>query len=60
MPAVHTVILCGGKGTRLEGLDLPKPMCTVRGKSILYHVLANLPTDVEDVSILYNEALDRV
>jgi capsule biosynthesis phosphatase len=60
MPAVHTVVLCGGKGTRLEGLDLPKPMCTVRGKSILYHVLANLPTDIEDVSILYNEALDRV
>jgi len=57
---MHTIVLCGGKGTRLEGLDMPKPMCNVRGKSILYHVLANLPTDVENVSILYNETLDQV
>ena len=59
MNDINVVLLCGGKGTRLEGLDMPKPMFTVRGKSVLYHVLSNLPIDVESVKILYSEALDR-
>ena len=57
---MQVVILCGGKGTRLEGFDLPKPLCMIRGKSILYHVLEALPKDIKKVSIFYSEALDKV
>jgi len=59
MDDINVVLLCGGKGTRLEGLDMPKPMFTVNGKSVLYHVLSNLPDEVTSVKILYNEALDK-
>lgn len=54
------VLLCGGKGARMEGFDLPKPLCTLRGKSILYHVIDALPQEVKTVKIIYNEALEKV
>ena len=42
-PNVKTVILCGGRGTRLsEETSLkPKPMVTVGGQPILWHILSN-------------------
>ena len=38
---MEVVILCGGKGTRMgEGTeDLPKPLFTVGGKPILWHIM---------------------
>ncbi|MGH2885632.1 MAG: sugar phosphate nucleotidyltransferase [Solirubrobacteraceae bacterium] len=35
------VILCGGRGTRLQerGLDLPKPLVEIGGRPILWHVI---------------------
>jgi NDP-sugar pyrophosphorylase family protein len=54
------VLLCGGKGTRMDSFDLPKPLCTIKGKSILYHVLDALPQEAKTVKIIYNEALEKV
>ena len=38
---MHVLILCGGHGTRLAGLngDSPKPMIPIGGKPILWHIL---------------------
>ena len=38
---MDTVILCGGKGTRLseETLTKPKPMVEIGGKPILWHIM---------------------
>jgi glucose-1-phosphate cytidylyltransferase len=38
---IKTVILCGGKGTRIRDLnnDLPKPMISVGGFPILWHIM---------------------
>lgn len=41
IPGVKTVILCGGKGTRLGLTDRPKPMVEVAGKPLLQHILEN-------------------
>lgn len=40
-PAVRTVILCGGRGTRAypSTLELPKPLLDVGGRPILEHLL---------------------
>ena len=53
------ILLCGGKGKRLEGLDLPKPLCLVRGKSILYHTLDSLPKEIVDITIIYTNYLNK-
>jgi capsule biosynthesis phosphatase len=53
------ILLCGGKGKRLEGLDLPKPLCLVRGKSILYHTLDSLPKEIVDITIIYTNHLNK-
>lgn len=57
---MHVVILCGGKGTRLEGLDLPKPLCTLRGRPLIYHVIESLPQDIRKLTFFYHFNLDRV
>lgn len=57
---MNIIILCGGKGTRLEGFDLPKPLCTIKGKSILYHVIESIPKENDKITIIYNENLDKV
>ena len=57
---IQVVLLCGGKGTRLEGMDLPKPMCTVRARPLIYHVLEALPKEIKTITFFYSEALDRV
>jgi len=36
---MKVVILCGGKGTRLGKVDLPKSLIEVGGKPILWHVM---------------------
>jgi len=41
--SIKTIILAGGKGTRLYPLlvDLPKPMLDIKGKPLLYHIMHN-------------------
>jgi capsule biosynthesis phosphatase len=60
MTPLRVVVLCGGKGTRLEGLDLPKPLCTIRGKPMLFHVLDALPPEIQEIDVFYSAHLDRV
>jgi glucose-1-phosphate cytidylyltransferase len=36
---MKTAILCGGKGTRLGNVDVPKALIEVGGKPILWHVM---------------------
>ena len=38
---MDTIILCGGKGTRLseETINKPKPMVEIGGKPILWHIM---------------------
>ncbi len=37
---MQTIILCGGKGTRMQGInDMPKPMQLVNGKPIIHHIM---------------------
>ena len=40
---MKTVILCGGKGTRIseETIKIPKPMVKVGNKPILIHIINN-------------------
>ena len=42
-PCRRTIILCGGKGTRLGelGESMPKPLVELHGRSILYHKLSH-------------------
>ena len=37
---IQTVILCGGKGTRMGHNDLPKPLFPVGGKPLLWHIMS--------------------
>jgi glucose-1-phosphate cytidylyltransferase len=39
MQKIKSVILCGGKGTRMGDTDLPKVLLPVGGKPILWHVM---------------------
>jgi glucose-1-phosphate cytidylyltransferase len=38
---MRTILLCGGQGTRIRGVDedLPKPMLPIGGRPILWHIL---------------------
>lgn len=40
-PRVPTIILCGGRGTRISEVNplLPKPMLSVGGRPILWHIM---------------------
>ena len=40
---MKTVILCGGKGTRIRGIDdeLPKPMIPIGNYPILFHIMSH-------------------
>lgn len=58
--STEVIILSGGKGTRLEGMDFPKPLCTIAGKSLLYRVLDNLPKEIQKIHLFYSEALEEV
>lgn len=57
---IEVIVLSGGKGTRLEGMDFPKPLCTIGGKSLLYRVLDALPCDISNIHLFYSEALEQV
>lgn len=58
--SIEVIILSGGRGTRLEGMDFPKPLCTIAGKSLLYRVLDALPSEIKKIQLFYSEALEEV
>ena len=43
---MKTVILCGGQGTRIRDVssDIPKPMLSIGGKPILWHIMKGYAT----------------
>ena len=52
---MQTVIMAGGKGTRLKNLtvETPKPMLRINGKPILQHQIENLKADgLTDITIV--------
>ncbi|WP_181002264.1 NTP transferase domain-containing protein, partial [Bacillus thuringiensis] len=38
---MKVIILCGGKGLRMQGIleDIPKPLVRVQGKPLLLHIM---------------------
>ena len=40
MGKIKTVILCGGKGTRMGSDELPKVLFPIVGKPILWHIMS--------------------
>lgn len=51
---MKTVILCGGKGTRLgeDGLIRPKPLVEIGGKPVLWHIMKSYYTSGFDEFVL--------
>lgn len=58
--SIEIIVLSGGKGTRLEGMDYPKPLCTIAGKSLIYRVIDSLPRDISIIHLFYSEVLEQV
>ena len=47
LPGITAIILCGGRATRLGGIE--KPMADLGGKSLLAHVIARLEPQVDSI-----------
>ena len=47
LPAVTAIVLCGGRATRLGGIE--KPLADLGGKSLLAHVIARLEPQVDSI-----------
>ena len=46
-PGITAIILCGGRATRLGGIE--KPLADLGGKSLLAHVIARLEPQVDSI-----------
>lgn len=48
-PATTAIVLCGGRATRLGGIE--KPLADLGGKSLLAHVIARLEPQVDSIML---------
>lgn len=49
LPGITAIILCGGRATRLGGIE--KPLADLGGKSLLAHVIARLEPQVDSIML---------
>lgn len=49
LPSITAIILCGGRATRLGGIE--KPLANLGGKSLLAHVIARLEPQVDSIML---------
>ena len=47
LPAVTAIVLCGGRATRLGGIE--KPLADLGGRPLVAHVIARLEPMVDDI-----------
>ncbi len=59
---MQCVILAAGKGTRLRPLtdNLPKPLVKVSGKTLLDHIVASLPSAIDELIIVTGYLEDKI
>lgn len=60
--SMQCVILAAGKGTRLQPLTkhTPKPLVQVAGKPLLEHILASLPSAVDEIIMVTGHMEDQI
>ena len=49
LPGITAIVLCGGRATRLGGIE--KPLADLGGKSLLAHVIARLEPQVDSIML---------
>jgi UDP-N-acetylglucosamine diphosphorylase / glucose-1-phosphate thymidylyltransferase / UDP-N-acetylgalactosamine diphosphorylase / glucosamine-1-phosphate N-acetyltransferase / galactosamine-1-phosphate N-acetyltransferase len=56
------VLLCAGKGTRMAPLTdtVPKPLINICGKSILSHIVGNLPIEVDELVLVVGYRQEQI
>lgn len=59
---MKAIILCAGRGTRLQPLTdtTPKTLLLVKGKSILEHILENLPDEIHEVILIVDYLQEQI
>lgn len=59
---MKAIILCGGRGTRLQPLTdtTPKTLLLVKERPILEHILENLPNKIEEVILVVDYLQDQI
>ena len=59
---MQAIILAAGRGTRMGPLTdaTPKPLLTVRGKPLLYHLVASLPRKIDELIIVVGYLGDQI
>lgn len=59
---MKAIILAAGRGKRMQSLtdDMPKPMLTVKGKTLLEHKIEALPEKVTDVILVVGYQKEKI
>jgi NDP-sugar pyrophosphorylase family protein len=59
---MHGIILAAGRGARMGALTeaTPKPLLTIAGKPLLYHIAAALPRTVDRLIIVVERLSEQV